>query len=336
MSINISIYYASISKIADMITNEIKNSILSEDYTSVRNSTLKLVPTIFEQIKIVKNNKAVFLISNSQTIFFLEISRLITPSEKIIIGPAISNVIYRVNILPQIIISILLSLVAALLTLPFIILEHRKLELIKQNYIFSFSKKLAHDIRSPLSTLNLISSKIEREDIKSLQLAVIDQINNIANNLLIDSKKTNILNYSDLFMQLKSEYKIKSSHSKRKILFKIDRKLITLSLIAHNFLYATINNLIQNAIDATPENGFIKVTASFKENFIEILISDNGVGIPSNIIKNLGKHELTYGKVNGNGIGLFNAFQNIQSISGIIKINSTVNIGTTISLQIPV
>ena len=91
-----------------------------------------------------------------------------------------------------------------------------------------------------------------------------------------------------------------------------------------------IRNIIQNAIEATdPLSGKIEVTIqSSKEstNKIEIVISDNGVGIPQSILKKVGKEKLSYGKEtlndSGYGIALYNAEKDLKALGHQLLIES--------------
>jgi hypothetical protein len=120
--------------------------------------------------------------------------------------------------------------------------ELNKNKLRNKENLFNLSQKLAHDIRSPISTLNLISSKIDNAEIKSLQLAVVEQINAIANGLL-NENKTNIQtsglplipnsfinrekqSLKSIFKNLKNEYAFKKIAIQQDIIFDIYETLI--------------------------------------------------------------------------------------------------------------
>ncbi len=230
--------------------------------------------------------------------------------------------------------------------------EKLSLEIKSKKAIFSLSQKLAHDIRSPISTLNLISSKIENEDIKSLQLAVVNQINAIANDLLNESKDNNIQNVSlvtnnnleKMLRNLEKEYQFKANAIKQKIIFTINYALAS----KRNFdpkltsiIYSSINNFIQNSIEATDDNGIINISVDTNQNgLFEISVSDNGKGIPTDILNRLGQEILSHGKSynssnslqSGNGIALYNAKKELSEYKIDLKIESELNQGTKIKI----
>lgn len=207
----------------------------------------------------------------------------------------------------------------------------------------TISQKVAHDIRSPISTLNLVSSKINDPEIKAIQLAVVEQINNIANGLLSNVKeiyRTNSLDSSlpksifSLFQDLKKEYEFKSKALKRDIVFNYtdDEALKThISVDLHSTLYRSINNFIQNSIEATKKNDKIDVSVSKANNTSAIIqIMDYGRGVPEHILTQLGSCQITYGKEtnsfnSGSGIAVLNAKNDLSILNCELKIESELN-----------
>lgn len=242
------------------------------------------------------------------------------------------------------------------------------LKLSHQSHIFSLSQKLAHDIRSPISTLNIISSKMNDPELKELQLAVVDKINSIANDLLNKSKgqlqspdnihqiknsdkeaqisqTLNIQSDNTLslfFKNLVKEYDFKKVAIQQKVIFQIqneDLKKGRLSKSHEHILYQAINNFIQNSIDATnPTSGEIVILSQTNNHHqLEIVISDNGKGIPSEILQELGNKPLSHGKMNdsnsGNGIAIFNAKKDLLEMGIQLSIASQQNKGTQVVLK---
>lgn len=212
------------------------------------------------------------------------------------------------------------------------------------NKIFELSQKLAHDIRSPISTLNLVSSKISDPEIRNIQLSVVNQINGIANGLLIDSKNPNhAVNLGKLLNDLKKEYELKQANIQRQFIFKVEHKFVhtQFSYQQSLILYRCLNNFIQNSIEATSENGEINISVfeDLKKNVI-IQVKDNGKGIPEHVLKQLGKKTITYGKEDnqfnsGSGIALYNAKKDLNEFGVDLVINSKVGEYTSVEIQIP-
>ena len=100
-------------------------------------------------------------------------------------------------------------------------------------------------------------------------------------------------------------------------------------------LKSILSNLINNAIEASA--GFCKVIVSCKstDGYCEIFVTDNGVGIPADLVDQIGKKRITFKSDNSRGLGLVHAFERVEFWGGSIEIVSEVNCGTQISIKIP-
>ncbi len=105
-------------------------------------------------------------------------------------------------------------------------------------------------------------------------------------------------------------------------------------------LITIITNLFSNAIKFTPEKGHISISALRKNNFIEISVSDNGVGISKDNIPKLfqiEKNVSTMGtnKEKGTGLGLLLCKEFVEKNEGKIWLESELGKGTKIIFTIP-
>jgi len=99
-------------------------------------------------------------------------------------------------------------------------------------------------------------------------------------------------------------------------------------------------NLIGNAIKFSKTNSTITINSSTNDNFIKIMVSDQGVGINSDrlgILLTDGSHNSTRGTNNekgtGNGLGIVKKL--VEKQKGSLMINSEVNEGTTVTISFP-
>ncbi len=97
-----------------------------------------------------------------------------------------------------------------------------------------------------------------------------------------------------------------------------------------------LRNLIENAIYAVPtRDAVIEISWRIGVNVI-IEITDNGHGIPRNELKNVEKlYYTTKPPGVGTGLGLSIVKNFIQEIRGSLSIESTPNVGTTITIKFP-
>ena len=106
-----------------------------------------------------------------------------------------------------------------------------------------------------------------------------------------------------------------------------------------NRLKQVILNIIDNALKYTPEGGMIgvQVYRDFVDDTIKIVVADNGCGItPEDLPKVKDKFYKANQKINGSGIGLAVADEIISLHKGTLDIESSVEVGTTVTISLPI
>ncbi len=104
-----------------------------------------------------------------------------------------------------------------------------------------------------------------------------------------------------------------------------------------NRLRQVFVNIIDNALKYTEEGGTISVSASELDGVIQVVISDNGCGIPSEHLPNVKKKFYKANQtIRGSGIGLALADEIMRLHSGSLEIESHENVGTAVTITIPV
>lgn len=99
-------------------------------------------------------------------------------------------------------------------------------------------------------------------------------------------------------------------------------------------------NLLSNAVKFTEPGGSVKVECAGRSDYVVIRVHDTGIGIPANQLKNITrpfeqaashytrKHE-------GTGLGLAITKELVELHGGSMHIDSTVGIGTTVTIRMP-
>ncbi|HTM64598.1 MAG TPA: HAMP domain-containing sensor histidine kinase [Gammaproteobacteria bacterium] len=95
------------------------------------------------------------------------------------------------------------------------------------------------------------------------------------------------------------------------------------------------SNLINNSVESLCNGG--KLTMSLRDDgsHAAIVIQDKGKGIPPEILTKVGTMGMTYGKENGNGLGLHHAKTTVESWGGKLVIQSELGSGTVVSVYLP-
>jgi signal transduction histidine kinase len=93
-------------------------------------------------------------------------------------------------------------------------------------------------------------------------------------------------------------------------------------------------NLLLNALDATDAGGNVTVTLREKDAQAQIMVADNGCGIPPEHREKVFDPFFTT-KGGGTGLGLANSFKIIQSHGGELVLESAVGTGSCFTVQLP-
>jgi signal transduction histidine kinase len=99
-------------------------------------------------------------------------------------------------------------------------------------------------------------------------------------------------------------------------------------------IHRVFDNLLKNAIEAMPEGGKLTVRSEVSNGILHISFADTGKGIaPENLSKLFTPLFTT--KAKGMGFGLANCRRIIEAHKGKISVESTLSIGTTFKIDLP-
>jgi two-component system sensor histidine kinase VicK len=216
---------------------------------------------------------------------------------------------------------------------------------------------LAHDLRGPIGVISMVASGIEKEpqvaDNQSVLQSVsyiqqlckrnITLIHDLMNQEFLESaevelrkERANLVwEINDVIEQYKKSAEILSktfmlNSSHEKLFMQID----SLKLMQ------VINNLISNAIKFTAENGIIEVDIQDQDTMVQIVVRDNGIGIPENLQPYL-FDKFTRARrpgLNGEdttGLGMSIIKTLVEYHGGTIRLESKENEGSAFFITIP-
>ena len=101
-------------------------------------------------------------------------------------------------------------------------------------------------------------------------------------------------------------------------------------------LREVFTNLIFNAVDAMPQGGRIFFRSREVVNRIRLEMSDTGIGMSEETLRNCMEPFFTTKGKRGSGLGLAMSYGIIRRHGGSIEINSKLNKGTTFTIYLPV
>ncbi len=94
-------------------------------------------------------------------------------------------------------------------------------------------------------------------------------------------------------------------------------------------------NIINNAFAATSDGGSIDITIKEKNKYANIVITDNGRGIPGDHLEHIFEPFYTT-KKEGTGLGLSITYDIVQKLGGEIKVKSKIGKGTSFTVSLPI
>ncbi len=102
-----------------------------------------------------------------------------------------------------------------------------------------------------------------------------------------------------------------------------------------------LRNLTSNAIKFTHEKGQVTVSAHYEQDYIEIWVADNGIGISKKDIDKLFRVDVNYSSSGtsaekGTGLGLLLCKDFIEMHKGNIWVESTINAGSIFKFTLPI
>jgi putative PEP-CTERM system histidine kinase len=96
-----------------------------------------------------------------------------------------------------------------------------------------------------------------------------------------------------------------------------------------------IGHLVQNALDATAEHGSVAVRLHRDDRFAVVEVSDTGVGMSPEFIRNRLFKPFETTKASGMGIGVYESTQYVSGLGGQITIDSAPGTGTRVRVLLP-
>ena len=201
---------------------------------------------------------------------------------------------------------------------------------------------VAHEINNPLAgLLNCIDTLRKHPDDKELidrYLPVIDhglhRIKEIVHNLLVglkieESNETITIEHIDKLHDL-----MVAEIGNRNIEIVWKNKTENKPNLPGK-LDQIVCNLLKNAVEILPDGGIITFNMYQEGPYLIIEVSDNGPGIPPDIRNKLFDPFFST-KPNGTGLGLWLVYRLVQSMEGMIEVNSELGRGTTFIIAIPI
>jgi two-component system sporulation sensor kinase B len=199
------------------------------------------------------------------------------------------------------------------------------------------SSEIAHDIRSPLQTIQnaiyLLQRTPDNEQLYTLVrqsltyvTQILDDFRDYYNAHIIQIMDTDIEKIIDsAFYELEIPENITVARKVDKIdIISIDPKKMTLA----------VRKLIINAIQAMPNGGELGVNVFEENGIVKIMVSDTGIGISDEISEIIYTPFISNQK-KGKGLGVPTVKRVIESHGGELSFTSEMGVGTVFTIFLP-
>ncbi|HZG55150.1 PAS domain S-box protein [Paenibacillus sp.] len=200
---------------------------------------------------------------------------------------------------------------------------------------------VAHEVRNPLTVLKgfaqMLRSTDEDNRYFDLMLSEVERIEAIIREFLMLAKPQMVRYYEEDLNVLVNEVaklmETKAVMSGVQIVVRSGGSPRPIQCDA-NQIKQVLVNLMQNAIEAMPKGGCLRVDVGGDEQFVKVAVRDEGCGIPEDRLTKLGEPFYS-SKEKGTGLGLMISYQIIQKHRGTVKVTSKLDVGTTFEIAFP-
>lgn len=209
-----------------------------------------------------------------------------------------------------------------------------------------FYTNITHEFRTPLTVISGMAEQLEDLKAKQLIHRNSDQLLQLINQMLDQARLDSGLLEAEMIQAdivAYTEYLVESFRSLAdqkniQLHFHAEPEIIQMDFDPEKIKHI-IANLLSNAIKFTPERGKIFFSAQQKDQDLELMIRDTGIGIPqedqSRIFDRYFRSK-THPKVGGSGIGLSFVQELVQLMKGEVFVESRLDKGSKFIVSLPI
>ena len=205
--------------------------------------------------------------------------------------------------------------------------------------------EFVHEIRTPLTSIKamveLIPSKIDNPDFRRSMMEIVtmevDRLGSLVKTLSDYAKpKQSSFKYFDVKEVMDSVILLLQRKIEEKNVVLEADFTTGLKVYGDNMqLMQVFLNLVLNSLESLQNKGSISlICRKGPEGFVEVLITDNGPGIPQEHLNKITEPFFTTRK-EGTGLGLYICHKLLEKNNGTLAVHSTEGQGTTVTIRLP-
>ncbi len=218
-----------------------------------------------------------------------------------------------------------------------------------------FINNMTHEFKTPIATIDLALNAVKNEKVKkdntlvdkylsiikeenkrmNLQVENVLKISQLENkNILLNKTKTNI---NDIILKSVASVKLLLDEKNGSIDLKLSENIIEFEFAFDEMINVFIN-ILDNSIKYSKEEPKIHIETFMDLNLIKVKISDNGIGMSTNVKNKIFEnfYRETKGNIHnvkGHGLGLSYVKKIVDLHGGTISVSSDLDKGTSFTLS---
>jgi PAS domain S-box-containing protein len=236
-------------------------------------------------------------------------------------------------------------------------LEEEKRRLDRLAALGEMAANVAHEVRNPLASIKTSvqlllddlakssndpaifadeESRIEAQESVSIVLKEVERLDAIVRDLLLFAKPRqlyrtpcNLLELSDRVLQM-----MQTHYEEAGIVVHRNYRPVPAVRVDVAQVEQVLFNLYLNAVQAMPDGGVLSISCQEIPDWIELIVSDSGVGISPDQLEHIFQPFFTT-KAHGIGLGLPITRRLVEDHHGYIFVESQLGYGTTITVKLP-
>ncbi len=190
------------------------------------------------------------------------------------------------------------------------------------------SRILAHDIKSPLAAIKVVSQVLEQKPEKSKELLArgVQRIEGMLENIVKNDgqkelpEKFEIVDIVSLVEKVIDDFRSVYPDVKIKLIKNTSENRPEVSLVP-DLIDRALRNLLKNSIEAFSIRGSsIEIIVNSGKDTVSFSLVDDGPGFPKELIEKVGKTRINSTKKGGSGLGLYQVKKAVQRCSGNLEI----------------
>ena len=218
-----------------------------------------------------------------------------------------------------------------------------------------FVANISHELKTPIGALSLLSEAVMEAKDDS------ESVTKFASRMQIEAKRltdlvqeiiqlsrvqdsdplheAEVLLTSDLIKEALDQCRTTADARKISLFFQESKDAYIKG--DHDQMTMAVNNLIENAVNYSPQGTKVSVSTSVEDGIISIAVSDQGIGIPEAEVERIFERFYRVDparsrETGGTGLGLSIVKHIVTKHGGEISVWSSENVGSTFTIRLPI